>query len=477
MAVRSRHNPDGTTSYIDDSVNPPAKWTAKGNSIVDGSAPKGWKSSTTVSKETPGNWKITAWKGDKLITTDPTTGKKSSNWNATQFAKSEEDINNWAKAAGFDPGKWSGKDTNEKFQHFLHDNPEHPDWAKVIDDFHSSSKYGTPTGTGKMFDSKLGVRWLDAINQITKEKPKEEPIIPGITPPIEEQKKSPGYVPPYIGQRRDAPFWLQDEINIGAATANRLGLKKYMPWAPKVEPHVPRPTFYDPTRELASNAEQMKIGTEGAGLFSGPQAFNSRFAQISGQGAKNAANILAKYHSMNVNEANRFENIKAGIYNQADQFNANSAQRLYDQTTVANQQFDNSKRKAFDEMRGAVVNAYTNRAMAQTMNYMYPHYQIDPSSGGFTYGYKGSDILPKEQSDDFAGMAQSFENNPIIAQYYPEAIAQKYGYNSKGNRRAVDDEGDAFLNQYSSIRHREGGEANEEKKWLKRYNQFPTVFR
>lgn len=425
----------------------------------------------------PGQWKITAWKGDKAVTTDPTTGKKSSNWNATQFAKSEEDINNWAKAAGFDPAKWPGKDTNEKFQHFLHDNPAHPEWAKVIDDFHSSDKYGTPGVTGKMFDSKLGVRWLDAINQITKEVPKEVPAIPEDLPEA-EKKKVPGYVPPYIGQRRDAPFWLQDVINIGAATANRLGLKKYMPWAPKVEPHVPRPTFYDPTRELASNAEQMAIGTEGAGLYSGPQAFNSRFSEIAGRGAKNAADILGKYHSLNVNEANRFENIKAGIYNQADQFNANSAQRLYDQTTVANQQFDNSKRQAFNEMRGAVVNAFTNRAMAQTMNYMYPHYQIDPSSGGFTYGYKGSDILPKAQSDDFAGMAQAFSDNPIVAQYYPEAIAQKYGYNSRGNRRAVDEEGDAFLNQYSSLRRgQDGGEANEEKKWLKRYNSFPSAFR
>jgi hypothetical protein len=446
---------------------------AKGTSTVNTANATSSSSNGTV----PSNWKITAWKGDKAITKDPTTGKSSSTWNATQFAADEAKINEWAAKAGFDPNKWQGKDVNEKFQHFLHDNPDHPEWTKVVDERHAptgtgTKGYGTPQVTGKMFDGKLGVRWLDAISEITKEVPKETPVVPET--PVIEEKKLPGYVPPYEGQRRDAPYWLQDVINMGAATANRLSLKKYMPWAPKVEPHVPRPVLYDPTRALAANAEEMKIGTEGAGMFSGPQAFNSRFSQIQGQGAKNAANILSQYHTMNVNEINKFEQIKSGIYNQADAFNANQAQKLYDQTTIANQQFDNSKRKAFDEMRGAAVNAITNRAQAQTMNYMYPHYQIDPSRGGFTYGYRGADMVPGSPTDENS-IFKKIEDAKTNYGVDEETARNVLGYGSstkRGTGRSA--EGDDFLNQYSQIQHKDGG-ASEEVKWLRKYNKFPSV--
>jgi len=509
MALKARKNPDGSISYKDDK-NPSIAFTVKGGVVVDGvaAAPSDWKTQITTAipveaktvKATPAVTKdLTEDQLYKAITEKgriTPTGEVSDN----PFPSIQEWKDHLTKAGISDP-----RLNTEETQSQIYDKAD-PYWRAYM--------WGTYGDTAKGASGDKFERWKplkgesqDAyrkrmeVSGYTVDKIKAEtdalkpkfadkksgvreaflstkiPTIPEVKPEVPvvaEEKKLPGYVPPYEGQRRDAPYWLQDVINMGAATANRLSLKKYMPWAPKVEPHVPRPVLYDPTRALAANAEEMKIGTEGAGMFSGPQAFNSRFSQIQGQGAKNAANILSQYHTMNVNEINKFEQIKSGIYNQADAFNANQAQKLYDQTTIANQQFDNSKRKAFDEMRGAAVNAITNRAQAQTMNYMYPHYQIDPSRGGFTYGYRGADMVPGSPTDENS-IFKKIEDAKTNYGVDEETARNVLGYGSstkRGTGRSA--EGDDFLNQYSQIQHKDGG-ASEEVKWLRKYNKFPSV--
>ena len=85
-----------------------------------------------------------------------------------------------------------------------------------------------------------------------------------------------------------APYWLQDTIKTTGAFGDLMGLKKRMPWAPGVNLEEPRPTFLDPTRELAANAEQANIQTQGMAQFAGPQALSSRSSGIQGQAAKKA---------------------------------------------------------------------------------------------------------------------------------------------------------------------------------------------
>lgn len=248
------------------------------------------------------------------------------------------------------------------------------------------------------------------------------------TPEEKKEEKKKLYPPAaYTRGRQDAPWWTQDVINTAAAAGTRMGLKKYLPWAPQVNLQTPRPTFYDPTRELASNAEQMQIGTQGAGQFAGPQAFNSRFSQIAGQGARNAADILGKYHNKNVGEANRFEALRTDIYNKNNMMNADVAKKLYDGTTIANQQFDNAKRQANNELRGAYVNAITNRAQTQTLNTMYPHFQVDPSTGGMLDFYKGSRMDPQAQA------SKKQQVDDLMAQGWSIDQALKFlGYGSDG---------------------------------------------
>ena len=161
-----------------------------------------------------------------------------------------------------------------------------------------------------------------------------------------------------------------------------MGLKKRMPWAPGVDLEEPRPTFLDPTRELAANAEQANIQTQGMAQFAGPQALSSRSSGIQGQAAKNAADVLAKYNNANVNVANQFELKATDIRNQESMLRQATNQRLYDQTTVANQQYDNSKLAMRNNLRNQYTNAITNRWKTDAMNQMYQDYKVFPGSGG-----------------------------------------------------------------------------------------------
>jgi len=103
--------------------------------------------------------------------------------------------------------------------------------------------------------------------------------------------------------------------------------------------------------------------------------------------------VLSRYNNLNVGTANQFELTKGNLLNQVGMANAQTAKELYDATTVANQQYDNAKAQARQQLRQSYINAITNRAMAQSLNSAYgDHYITDPSSGGFTT-FTGGDQL------------------------------------------------------------------------------------
>jgi hypothetical protein len=190
----------------------------------------------------------------------------------------------------------------------------------------------------------------------------------------------------------DAPFFLQDVISTAGAARDLMNVKKYMPWQASWNLNIPEPVYYDPTRELAANAEMANIGTQGAQLFAGPQAYNARFSQIQGQAAKNAADILSRYNNLNVGIANQYEVQKAQLLNQDEMARANAATNLFDKTTIANEMYDAQRNKARENMRNAYKDAITNRANAQVMNTLYPQYNTDPMSGGMMTFMGGRDL-------------------------------------------------------------------------------------
>lgn len=189
-----------------------------------------------------------------------------------------------------------------------------------------------------------------------------------------------------------AEWWLQDTIKTTGAFGDLMSIKKQMPWAPRVDLETPRPTFLDPTRELAANAEQANIQTQALGQFAGPQAMSARASSVQGTAAKNAADILSKYNNANVNVANQFEMQSTNIRNQEQMANQAATQRLYDQNTIANQQFANAKLAMRNNLRNQYTNAITNRAKTDALNQLYPQYAVSPGTGGFMHFTQGRDL-------------------------------------------------------------------------------------
>lgn len=256
-----------------------------------------------------------------------------------------------------------------------------------------------------------------------------------VTP--EEQKAQdlvPNTLEAPVTQKKEAPWWSQDITELAGRAGDYLTLKKYMPWAPKLFPKLANPTFVDPTRELAANAEQANIATQATMAFgTGPQSMGSRLSAIQGQGAGNAADTLSRYNNQNVQIANQFEQLNTGILNQFGMTNAQLATDLYDKTTIANQQFDNAKREAGTALREAFKTAITNRAQTQAMNELYPHYQIDPQTGGFVNFTQGSKLMPGQQNPTNAvDMFSVMRNDPQYSNISDEDLIKLIGI-SKGN--------------------------------------------
>lgn len=206
------------------------------------------------------------------------------------------------------------------------------------------------------------------------------------------EETPPGKKPPVSPP---AKWWLQDTIKTTGAFGDLMGIKKYMPWSPRVDLEEPRPTFLDPTRELAQQSEQANLAIMNLAAFAGPQALSSRASSIQGTGAKSAADTLSRINNANVGIADNFEMKQVDIRNQEALANQAGQQKLYDANTIANQQFDNSRMALRNQMRNHYVNAITNKAKTAALNQLYPQYAVLPETGGMP-GFKGGKQLKPE---------------------------------------------------------------------------------
>jgi hypothetical protein len=235
-----------------------------------------------------------------------------------------------------------------------------------------------------------------------------------------------------VDVEQPAETWLQDTIKTTGAFGDLMGAKKYMPWAAPVDLQTPKPAFLDPTRELAANAEQANIQTAGMAQFAGPQGLSARSSSIQGQGAKGAADILSKYNNANVNIANQFSTNVANINNQEAMANQGIKSRLYDQNTMANQQYDNSKMALRNNLRNQYTNSITNKWKTDAMNQMFPQYATSAGVGGRMHFTEGKDYKPEQA----ASMRQKMDDYIKTYKMDPEkahtaAYKDMYGDNSK----------------------------------------------
>ena len=192
----------------------------------------------------------------------------------------------------------------------------------------------------------------------------------------------------------------QDVLSMGEAFANRMDIQKYYPWAPEIEPVIPTPTFFDPRRAEANIMGSYNTAINQLGAFASPQFLAANAASVAGTAMSAAADTIAQVQNQNVNVANQFETQRASILNNANLTNAAQAKQLYDQTTMMNQQYDNSKRDARNKLLGTIKNTITNMATTDVINDVYGNrFMINPTKGGRLDFYNPpSTISPAQQS-------------------------------------------------------------------------------
>jgi len=256
-----------------------------------------------------------------------------------------------------------------------------------------------------------------------------------------------------------AQWWLQDTIKTAGAFGDMMGIKKYMPWSPRVDLEEPRPTFLDPTRELAQQSEQANLAIMNLAAFAGPQALSSRASSIQGTGAKSAADTLSRINNANVGIADNFEMKQVDIRNQEALANQAGQQKLYDANTIANQQFDNSRMALRNQMRNHYTNAITNKAKTAALNELYPQYAVLPETGGMP-GFKGG----KKNKAEVTKTAQEYFDE--IKLQYPDMddkTAYQMAKDRAGTQTSNDNAMDVINAQYnipSGTQMRYGGFAN-----------------
>ena len=182
------------------------------------------------------------------------------------------------------------------------------------------------------------------------------------------------------GKQKKPPYdyLLPDKVNMAAVMAQPIN--KYFPFYADTNPRVPRPTFYDPNRELAENASTRSMVTSGLNMLD-PQAFSSRASAVQAQGAEQAANTIGKYQNLNVGVANEFSKLQASILNRADEGRARNANLRWQGNAVVNQQYDNAIGAKLNKYAKAYSKAWNNRSTLGDLNDSMGYFYKDPTSG------------------------------------------------------------------------------------------------
>tara|TARA_Y100001937_G_scaffold11_2_gene33 strand:+ start:4109 stop:7609 length:3501 start_codon:yes stop_codon:yes gene_type:complete len=263
-------------------------------------------------------------------------------------------------------------------------------------------------------------------------------------------------------------FWLQDRLGIMNAIDNKFRIKKRYPWTPIEETQQIDPVFQDPTRAYASIGEQATAAAQTASAFSGPQRAAAVQAKAQGAAAEQIANVAAQVQGANVGIANEAMKQNAILKADTERTNKANLKKLYDDTMLVEQNYDNAISKANTELTKQIQNAYTNRADTYNLNTLYPQFNIDPRSGGLIEVTNQRDNVPTQRSEadkaaEYQQLIEQCAGNNADKTCPPEMQKiiwkQVYGSGGGDNNNTEDSWKDVALNQGTNpVQQRYGGE-------------------
>tara|TARA_R110001632_G_scaffold128586_1_gene242551 strand:- start:24234 stop:27146 length:2913 start_codon:yes stop_codon:yes gene_type:complete len=245
------------------------------------------------------------------------------------------------------------------------------------------------------------------------------------------------------GVERDVPggWTAPDTMQLGVDVKNRLGLKKYRPWAPKDIPQYFTPKFTSMEQPISRVNAQVMGALEGAGRLAQPgQAFAANASALGKTSANSIIDAGFKEQTFNTGIANQAEQYNIGVGNASNRTNNGLAKSLYDGNTIMNQAFDNSKRSLTQRIVTDYGRGWQNASNLQVMNTDNPNYNIDPWTGRKKF-VPGTDKIEDnyQPGQDFTTLVNQYmESIPgmtpeIAAQYAFKTLNPKANVNSNFN--------------------------------------------
>jgi GH24 family phage-related lysozyme (muramidase) len=190
---------------------------------------------------------------------------------------------------------------------------------------------------------------------------------------------------------------------------------------------TPEPTFYDPNRQLAANAEQANISQQYLASMGAPQSFMANASAVNAKAFENAANTNAQYQNQNVGVANAFAPMQAEIMNKMNMYNADRADKLYWNQQQGEKEYRNAQRQYLNQMDAYRQNEYDINTKTNMENQTNPYYDL-------TYGPRGGSIRfkPGVNVRDLIAQGRQTTQQPqgLTKDQYLQAVQElknKYG--------------------------------------------------
>jgi hypothetical protein len=322
------------------------------------------------------------------------------------FKGNQDDWNFWTKRAGNSFGN------TKDFQKVSFSDVEKndPDYYKTYISNKPMPKAGTQYDN--LFEGRTAdvAKWRPKQTKINEEGIYESPefTVVGSAKKIEDNQPEPGDA--YLQKSKIKYGWTNpDKMGMLNALYNLGTVKRYTPWEPTIQMQTATPTFADPTRALAANAEQAAMAQQANSMTAGPAA-RYLASDIQGKAATNAANVIGQYANMNVGIANQAAANNAQIANAQMAADAERLKRLYDGNTISKQQYDNAMRQArqavVQQYGQGVNNASTIYNMSRTES---PYYAIEPGTGAMYFH------SPRAAEQYLKSINNTDNSSPVIA--------------------------------------------------------------
>jgi hypothetical protein len=298
---------------------------------------------------------------------------------------------------------------------------------------------------GTTFDGNFGEHTFNAPG-FNEAEPAPEPI-PTPDPEPEPDPDPINTVPLDVADdyTRRSGYFPQDIINIGAAAAQRIPVPDtwYAPLQFKgIDPAYLVPD-YSPIMEAAN------ISTQGVNAYGSRQSADASFALIQGKSARPAAEHNLAVANANAGIYNSAQQINAQIANQNAMYNNELAQADFDANALYEVERIKAQNKKRADLARLVNTAITNKATAETLSDAFSkHFHIDPTRGGHVKFFKGSPFIPNEKADmsDIEALDKQLTKLNYTAEDKKEilkaALASKYATRSSK---------DSYLPDYSQF--------------------------